>query len=151
MSPMAAVVRPDAQELASKLIVSDLGNEDLVMNDHACQPATDAAVLAGMADLAQDGGIEQEPQESDVSAAGAEENLIRSIWPMSHPGSSETSSAAHRSSIATTRAACSARTASIGDPAGLAVTAGQSLQPSGRAFKVSELDPFVGCGIATAP
>jgi hypothetical protein len=52
-------VRPDAQELASKLIVSDLGNEDLVMNDHACQPATYVTVLAGMADLAQDGGIEQ--------------------------------------------------------------------------------------------
>src|SRR5262249_16813797 len=119
-----APVRADAQKLAPELVVRNFGNQNIVVDDRACQPGANVGILAWMADLAEDGGVEQQPHERDGSAAaGGAENAICSTWSMSQSGSSEMSSAAHRSNIAATRAACSARTTSHGKSAGLAVTA----------------------------
>ena len=109
------------------------------MEDGAGHPAANVGVLSWMADLAEHGGVEQQPHEPDGSgAAEGEENVVRSIWSTSHSGSAETSSAAQRSNMAATRAACSARMISIGNPAGLAVNALKRIPAAGEDLQLGQ-------------
>jgi len=94
---MQAAVRADTQELATELVVGNLGDQDIMVDDRACQPGANIGIFARMADLAENGRIEQEPHEPAGSAAdGGGENAICSSWSTSHSGSSAMSSAAQR-------------------------------------------------------
>lgn len=41
------------------LVVRNLGDQNIVVDDRPCQPRADIVILAWMADLAEDGSIEQ--------------------------------------------------------------------------------------------
>ncbi len=115
-----AAVGFDTQQLTPELVVCNFGDQDFVVEDGAGHPAANVGVLSWMADLAEHGGVEQQPHEPDGSgAAEGEENVVRSTWSTSHSGSADTSSAAQRSNMAATRAACSARMISNRQSCGL--------------------------------
>lgn len=54
-----APARIDPQELATQLVVRNLGDQKLVLANRATKPGTYVVVLPRMADLAQDAGIEE--------------------------------------------------------------------------------------------
>src|SRR5262249_26473798 len=94
-----------------QLVVCELGQHELVFDHRAPKPRANIAILARMADLAEHTRVEE--QSHRLSTIGPVElrSAAGSMSPTSQSGSSETSSAAQRSSIAAMRPARSCRRA----------------------------------------